>query len=197
MNIKFVYNLFKYIYLVLVFLFLCLSLYLVNDYVINVNYNRYKLFLSNNANIDNKNLDFEINSISYDSLVIYEVIPNGLNERYLWYSLLHIGDVLVLNNNDNLFVKRIVFINKTSDSIYLTLDNDVSYLNEKKLILSSSDNNMIIGKVKCEKTFIGKILAFMNDLKYYLIFLVFPLVSFIVFDIKYYLNLRRKNFEKS
>lgn len=197
MNIRFVYNLFKYIYLVLVFLFLCLSLYLVNDYVINVNYNRYKFFLSNNSNIDNKNSDFEINSISYDSLVIYEVIPNGLNERYLWYSLLQVGDVLVLNNNDNLFVKRIVFINKTSDSIYLTLDNDVSYLNEKKLILSSSDNNMIIGKVKCEKTFIGKILAFMNDLKYYLIFLVFPLVSFIVFDIKYYLNLRRKNFEKS
>lgn len=191
--IRILYNLFKYLYLLVVFLFLLLSFYLVDDRSIGFNHNSYKLFLANNSNLDSGNTKYEINNISINSLVMYEEIPNGLSEKNLWYLLLEVGDILVLDYGNKIVMKRIIFINKSTDEYYFTLDNDNSDIKEKKLILSSNDNNIVIGKVRGKKRILGNILAYKNDFKYYIIFIYLPLSLFIFIDLFYYERVRRLN----
>jgi hypothetical protein len=179
-----------------VFFFLSISLCLIRDRSISIDHNSYKLFLANNSNLNGNNSNFEINKITINSLVMYEEIPNGLSEKNLWYLLLDVGDILVLDYDNKLVMKRIIFINRSNDEYYFTLDNDNSDIKEKKLILSSNDNNIIIGKVRGKKRIIGKIVALKKDIKYHIVFIYLPLSLFIIVELFYYEKNRRKS-EKS
>ena len=194
--IRILYNLFKYLYFLVVFFFLSISLCLIRDRSISIDHNSYKLFLANNSNLNGNNSNFEINKITINSLVMYEEIPNGLSEKNLWYLLLDVGDMLVLDYDNKLVMKRIIFINKSNDEYYFTLDNDNSDIKEKKLILSSNDNNIIVGKVRGKKRIIGKIVALKKDIKYHIVFIYLPLSLFIIVELFYYEKNRRKS-EKS
>ena len=177
------------------FLILCIGNYLVKEKSIHFNDTEYYIHLVLNSNLDGDLINYEFNNIKVNSLILYENNPMYFREEKIWYGLLNVGDVLVLNINEKRVLKRIKQIVKGENGYLIKLDNDVSVLYEKPFILDTEGSNMIIGKVTGENLFFGKILAKFFVLEWFVGFVIMPLLMFVVSDILLYFKTRGK-FEK-
>ena len=157
-----------------------------NEKNIYFNDNKYRLLLVDNSNLDGDDEKYHITNLKKNSMIIYEVNPINFREENLWYLLLNEGDILVLSVDNDVVLKRIKQIKKMEYGYWLVLDNDVDVLYDKKLFLNTNDTNMIIGKVKAEKRFIGLIISKLKRFDTTLIYYIFPLSLIIGFELIIY-----------
>ena len=170
--------------------------YLFNEKNIYFDNNKYSLFLADNSNLDGNEFKYDINNIKKNSMVLYEVNPIDYREEKLWYGLLVVGDILVLDINDKMVLKRITQIKKEENGYSIILANDVDVLYEKSLILSTYESKTIIGKVKSENRFIGQFLSKLKRIDDTLIFYIMPLMCIAIMEVYLYRKTKEKN-EKS
>lgn len=115
--------------------------------------------------------DYRIKNIRADSLIIIELVPNGLEERQKWYAKLRKGDVLTFSykivGQSLTITHRIKEIEKDNDNYKITLagDNVRGEYASTQIIYTDDEGgkNRITGKVIYSSYFLGMMVGILKD----------------------------------
>jgi hypothetical protein len=119
-------------------------------------------------------------------MFIIELPPNGVNERKIWNGILNVGDVLLVNYNNQEISAWISNINNINNEYIIRL---ISHDINKKIVLNVSNElsvNKIEGKVVYVNDFLGFIVLNLFKISHLIIFIIFPLFGFIVVELLFY-----------
>lgn len=131
---------------------------------------------------------FVISEYEYkkDHMLMIELPPNGVNERKIWNGILNVGDVFIVNYNNQEISAWISNINDINNEYIIRL---ISHDINKKIVLNVSNElsvNKIEGKVVYVNDFLGFIVLNLFKTRYLIIYIIFPLLGFVGVELLFY-----------